>query len=111
MDIGNGLIDFGSVRETSEMVGIVRCKTCGSHDEDNPCENEGLCLETHSTKTGFTCDCRPGFSGEMCETSSSSSRTRRLFERPARATLPKVVGNTNSSFQAMQFHSVSIGKR
>ena len=103
LDIGDGLIDFGFPDETSEMIGVVRCKPCGSHNEDNPCENDGLCIESHTMKTGFECKCAAGFGGELCETATTLNRARRPFERPARAALRK----TNSTFKALKFHSVS----
>ena len=35
------------------------------HCEVNPCDNDASCL---NTPDGFLCDCKPGFTGNHCET-------------------------------------------
>lgn len=46
----------------AESFGITNCETCA----ENPCSNGGVCQET-STKNGYTCMCRAGYSGKHCD--------------------------------------------
>lgn len=42
--------------------GVTSCEPCG----DEPCMNEGVCLETQ-TENGYTCVCRDGYTGKRCQ--------------------------------------------
>ena len=62
-----GVIQQISPAIVTKAVGLTECETCGT----NPCENDAVCQETNSPK-GFTCLCKPGFRGYMCEKTGSS---------------------------------------
>ncbi|XP_041475008.1 protein eyes shut homolog [Lytechinus variegatus] len=37
---------------------------------DHGCQNEARCVFSSSSSTGYLCECAPGYSGDLCETSS-----------------------------------------
>lgn len=45
-----------------DSVGVSTCETCSK----NPCHNFGVCQEA-PTKNGYTCLCRTGYSGNLCD--------------------------------------------
>ncbi|XP_032663569.1 basement membrane-specific heparan sulfate proteoglycan core protein-like isoform X7 [Odontomachus brunneus] len=58
--LGEKQVDL--IGNQTDSVGITNCETCA----ENPCNNGGVCQET-STKNGYTCLCRAGFSGKHCD--------------------------------------------
>ncbi|XP_025163883.1 basement membrane-specific heparan sulfate proteoglycan core protein [Harpegnathos saltator] len=58
--LGEKQIDL--IGDQTDSVGITNCETCA----ENPCNNGGVCQEA-STKNGYTCLCRAGFSGKHCD--------------------------------------------
>nr|CAB3254668.1 basement membrane-specific heparan sulfate proteoglycan core protein-like [Phallusia mammillata] len=65
LEVNTEVIDMGSPEVN--RVGIVRCKTCGADKSDSPCYNEGMCVETYDSKTGFACQCPDGILGDNCQ--------------------------------------------
>ena len=44
------------------------CNTSSSPcDLFKPCQNNGTCINTNTTSTGYICTCPHGFDGEKCE--------------------------------------------
>ena len=57
LDLVNSVIDSANVEDCG---GASAC-------ERKPCHNGGLCTETGSSLTDYTCQCEEGFSGRNCE--------------------------------------------
>jgi Laminin G domain/EGF-like domain/Immunoglobulin domain len=49
-------------QEALYVEGTTSCEPCA----DEPCQNEGVCLETQ-TEHGYTCVCQEGFTGKNCQ--------------------------------------------
>lgn len=49
-------------QEALYVEGTTSCEPCA----DDPCQNEGVCLETQ-TEHGYTCVCQTGFTGKKCQ--------------------------------------------
>ncbi|XP_024936745.1 basement membrane-specific heparan sulfate proteoglycan core protein [Cephus cinctus] len=58
--IGDSPVDL--IGDASATVGVTTCETCA----ENPCTNGGICQEA-AEKQGYTCLCRAGYSGKLCE--------------------------------------------
>ncbi|XP_014478060.1 PREDICTED: basement membrane-specific heparan sulfate proteoglycan core protein isoform X5 [Dinoponera quadriceps] len=58
--LGEKQVDL--IGDQTDSIGITNCETCA----ENPCNNGGVCQEA-STKNGYTCLCRAGFSGKHCD--------------------------------------------
>lgn len=48
-------------RDAIYVEGVTSCEPCA----DEPCQNNGICLEAH-TDNGYTCVCQEGFTGKNC---------------------------------------------
>lgn len=57
LDLVNSVIDSANIEDCG---GASAC-------ERKPCHNGGLCTETGSGLTDYTCQCEEGFSGRNCE--------------------------------------------
>lgn len=49
-------------QEAILVVGTTSCEPCA----DEPCQNDGVCLETQ-TEHGYTCVCQDGYTGKNCQ--------------------------------------------
>lgn len=49
-------------QEALYIEGMTSCEVCA----DDPCQNEGVCLETQ-TENGYTCVCVDGYTGKNCQ--------------------------------------------
>ncbi|XP_014607947.1 PREDICTED: basement membrane-specific heparan sulfate proteoglycan core protein isoform X7 [Polistes canadensis] len=58
--IGEKEVDL--IEDQTGNVGITTCETCA----ENPCNNGGVCQEA-TTKNGYMCLCKAGFSGKHCD--------------------------------------------
>lgn len=54
------------------LLGYVGVNCTSICDMWSPCKNGGSCSVSLSSAAGYTCQCRPGFSGRYCEKSLSS---------------------------------------
>ncbi|XP_044017592.1 basement membrane-specific heparan sulfate proteoglycan core protein-like isoform X4 [Aphidius gifuensis] len=52
---------------STSSVGVTTCETCA----ENPCNNSGVCQEA-TTKSGYRCLCRVGYSGQHCDSTGKS---------------------------------------
>lgn len=51
----------------TSSVGVTTCETCA----ENPCNNSGVCQEA-TTKYGYRCLCRVGYSGQHCDSTGKA---------------------------------------
>lgn len=63
--LGEKVIDL--IGDQTDSVGVTTCETCA----ENPCNNAGVCQEA-STKTGYKCLCRAGYSGRHCDSTGQA---------------------------------------
>nr|XP_018666843.1 basement membrane-specific heparan sulfate proteoglycan core protein [Ciona intestinalis] len=65
VEVGSASIDLGSSSRITEMIGVVRCRTCG--DDGSLCLHESVCTESHLSSQGFMCSCMEGNVGQHCQ--------------------------------------------